>query len=29
MPDGEVENKLRDVIERKILDARRVFFLSL
>ncbi|ADZ18674.1 ATP-dependent Clp protease proteolytic subunit [Chlamydia psittaci] len=26
MPDGEVENKLRDVIERKILDARRVFF---
>lgn len=29
MADGEVENKLRDVIERKILDARRVFFLSL
>ncbi|AFS20345.1 MULTISPECIES: ATP-dependent Clp protease proteolytic subunit [Chlamydia] len=26
MADGEVENKLRDVIERKILDARRVFF---
>lgn len=26
MADGEVENKLRDVIERKILDARRGFF---
>ncbi|MEF9496583.1 ATP-dependent Clp protease proteolytic subunit [Chlamydia sp. 04-14] len=26
MPDGEVVNKLRDVIDKKILDARRVFF---
>ncbi|WP_041468010.1 ATP-dependent Clp protease proteolytic subunit [Chlamydia felis] len=26
MPDGEVENKLQDVIDRKILDTRRVFF---